>query len=816
MKHNYFFIILLLVSSVTKAQFNYSFTNTKITSGSYSDIATTGTAIPMTNLENGNSTTPQNIGFNFTFNGTVFTQVMIHADGILKFGTTAPGLSTLIAPSPLNSYENVFTNTTAAFQNIVMPLFLDLVQGTAAPEFHIATTGVAPNRVTTIQWKNLRDADNAGSTLQRQFDNMEFQVKLYETSNNIEMAYGNWLLSTNAANTRGSAIGVKATSTNYISYTKTGSLLKFDTGNFEDPPSTNTRIFLIQKAVAPMIGTSFFYFAGLANDINVAKLYVDDAVPQNPTIGKNIQALIKNEGTVAATNIPVTLTLSGVNNNTETINIASLAAGASQIVSFTPFVTAAKGLQNVSISVNPTVDDRAENNSLQANQTVTQNTVKLYSDDKKSNGGLGFNTSTNMIATKIFGTGTRNLSQIRTSFTSNNVIVDVRIYEDNGAGGLPSPSPIFTSALFRTNTENEVIIPITPGISVTGDYYIVVAQRETINMGLRFFIQYPKLPQKIFQAFLNGTTWTEVLPAFNALFTAFQETNVVDVGFERITAPLCSYTNNEVVKATIRNFSNQVHNYATNPVTVSGFVRNEVLNTTFPFNFTKNTGTIAAGGRDTVTLLSSYDFRSKGNYVFVAKTICAADTETLNDSLNFSIFTKITFSGVPADSVCPNTTLTLSIASPYLIGPLNFTSASDGSFIPANATITVKPITTTTYYARGQDYRGCFLLDSVTIKVKSLGVPAAPIISTLDSMLGYKNDFSVVLTAPALAAHTITWESSNSGGVVSNGGSTYTFSAISANGTNESHKAFYTRTADGCSSLFSNTITTSFATGLLI
>jgi hypothetical protein len=338
MKRILLLIVSVLTGTLSFAQFNYSFTNAKLTVGSYSDISTTGAAITMTNAESGSSVTPISIGFNFNFNGTVFTQCMIHADGILKFGTVAPGISTLIAPSPSNSYTNVMTNTTAAFQNIVMPLFCDLVQGSSAPAFHVLTTGAAPNRVTTIQWKNLRDADNPGGTLQHQFANMEFQVKLYETSNDIELLYGTWIPSANIAMIRGTCIGVKANSTNYISYTKTGSLLAFDKGDFMDPSVTTVgRLNYLEKGVVPPTGTSMNFFGRLNNDVNIAELYVDDAVPQNTSITKNIQVLIKNEGTNLANTIPVTLTVTGANTFTETINIPSLAAGSSQLLNFAEF-----------------------------------------------------------------------------------------------------------------------------------------------------------------------------------------------------------------------------------------------------------------------------------------------------------------------------------------------------------------------------------------------------------------------------------------------------------------------------------------------
>ncbi len=812
-------ILLLIVSVLTGAacfaQFNYSFTNTKLTVKSYNDISATGNVITMTDAESGTSLTPINIGFNFNFNGTVFTECMIHADGILKFGPVAPGISTLIAPSPFNSYSNVMTNTTEAFQNIVMPLFCDLVQGNAAPQYHVLTTGATPNRITTIQWKNLRDADNPGGTLQHQFTNMEFQVKLYETSNDVELLYGNWIPSANSATIRGTCIGVKANSSNFISYTKTGSMLAFDKGDFTDPFLTALgRINYLEKAVVPTAGTSMNFFGRINNDINIAELYTDDAVPQNTSITKNIQVLIKNEGTIDATTIPVTLTVTGANTFTETINIPALAAGGSQLLNFAAFTAANKGTQTVTVTVNGPTDDRVANNSLQATQTISQSHLKIFNENKKSLNGFGFNGNEGKIGTKMFGSGTRTISQVRAYFTSYHVFTDMRIYEDDGTGGSPG-TLLFTSPVFKTDVENTSFIPV-PNISVTDDYFVVFAQRETSNMGLGFFIQYPKLAQKQYNSNSNSfDSWAEATTPFSANISVFEQKNAVDVGIEKITGPRCLQTNNEVVKATVRNFSTQVHDYAANPVTIAGFVRDEVNNTSIPFTVLKNTGTIEAGGRDTVILLNSYDFTSKGNHVFNAKTSCAADNEPLNDSLNFAIFTKVFIDGTPADSVCPNSSIILTnISTNNLRSPFQF-SNSDGSVIPFSSnSITVKPTVTAAYYLSGVDYRGCILRDSVVIKVRALDVPPAPVISSADTILSFRNDFTSILTIPELAGHTITWQT---GGTITNAGTTNTVAPASASPVNpEIHSAFYTRIADGCSSVFSTPVTTKYATGVLI
>ena len=226
MKNKSIVLLLLCFFTVVKslAQSNYSYTNAVATSVTFTDISSTGTAIAMSNLESGSSVTPINIGFNFTFNGTVFTQCMIHADGILRFGTAAPGSHTTLFANNAAVTSAIFTSTNAAYQNIVMPLFMDLVQGTSTPGFHVLTEGIAPNRITTIQWKNLKDNNNAGVTTQNQFDNLEFQVKLYETSNNIQLLYGNFVDAVNVAASRNAQVGIKANSTSFIGVQKSASI----------------------------------------------------------------------------------------------------------------------------------------------------------------------------------------------------------------------------------------------------------------------------------------------------------------------------------------------------------------------------------------------------------------------------------------------------------------------------------------------------------------------------------------------------------------------------------------------------------------
>ena len=142
---------------------------------------TTGTLDPMTgstqlvaaNVDDGASAVT-NIGFNFTFLGTVYTQFSANSNGLVRLGATA--------------VTTTFTNGTASnvFNPKIMPLWDDHHTGTVAGggKVHTVLIGTAPNRIRIIEWfvtipRNITGAANA-----------KFQCWLYETTNAVEFRYG--------------------------------------------------------------------------------------------------------------------------------------------------------------------------------------------------------------------------------------------------------------------------------------------------------------------------------------------------------------------------------------------------------------------------------------------------------------------------------------------------------------------------------------------------------------------------------------------------------------------------------------------------
>ncbi|GAA4356218.1 hypothetical protein GCM10023185_19800 [Hymenobacter saemangeumensis] len=111
------------------------------------------------------------IGFSFTFDGAMHTQVKASSNGWLTFNQAASS----------NSLNNDLDNGTAAERPRVAPYWDDMHGGQGTASY--ATTGTAPNRVFTFEWLNWYRFGNTGGP------SISFQVKLFETTNVVQFVY---------------------------------------------------------------------------------------------------------------------------------------------------------------------------------------------------------------------------------------------------------------------------------------------------------------------------------------------------------------------------------------------------------------------------------------------------------------------------------------------------------------------------------------------------------------------------------------------------------------------------------------------------
>ena len=314
LKHAGRLLPFALLPFAAHAQLGYPAASAVNAAGTYTDLAATGTAISTANTDDANSTA-QPIGFTFAYNGASFTQFVLNTNGFIKLGATAPSAADLFLPESMTATQiDPFESTNAADVNIVAPFNFDLTAGTAAggTEYRVATTGTAPNRVCTIQWKNVADKT---LTYDQQYGSMNFQVKLYETTANIEFVYGTTLQGTLPDDYRFAVTGIKGSSTaQSVMVVKSGpGTTPWSGANFINGFYT-TAAFQYSGNVRPDLGRTYRFVPGTAP--------TTCGNPTAATIGNATNTSVQIAFTPGAGNVSYNVTYTAAGGTTQTVTPA--------------------------------------------------------------------------------------------------------------------------------------------------------------------------------------------------------------------------------------------------------------------------------------------------------------------------------------------------------------------------------------------------------------------------------------------------------------------------------------------------------------
>ncbi len=243
---------------------------------SYSQISGTVLEGFFPNLDDGYVV--DSIPFTFNYNGTNYDHINITTNGAASFGNIAaaspengflfylfggvparPGIQSRPNPGSVNGITEI---PTASISNILAPWFNDLiddfpsvpaaisgknkttpvsgkVSGVAVPSIQVTTIGDSPDRVYVIQYTNYYDYVTSPSTAI-----LNFQIRLYETSNQIEFIYGDSYGSVYDGD--GASIGISG-------------VHGFDTGDFIDATTGSTTSGNVNVIDFPASGTKYTF-----------------------------------------------------------------------------------------------------------------------------------------------------------------------------------------------------------------------------------------------------------------------------------------------------------------------------------------------------------------------------------------------------------------------------------------------------------------------------------------------------------------------------------------------------------------------------
>ena len=392
---------LLSSSSLTYSQFTYIGENVTNNPGTYTDLSTNGTVITTTSFDNANST-PVNIGFSFVFGCNTFTQFILNTNGFIKMGSTPPSKADFFYSGSQTMEGGIFNSSDPADVNIIAPFNMDLTGATGA-EYRIYTQGTAPSRVTTIQFKNLKDAS---TDIPAQYNSISFQIKLYEGSNNIDFVYGNWTASTNAPDFKAAAVGLKAVfpMVMLLKYANVPwNSPQYVNGNYIDLPYCHRKDFL------PDAGRTYKFVPSLReDDIAVTDIYALGSLPINYATQPIVSARLWNNSCSSKT-FNVTLNVSGA----ETYSNAqstTIPAESSRKVSFTSYTPTVEGTDSIIISIPD--DGNNANNNLKTVQEVTQNNINYAGNYPATGGSVGLGSQIGILMTRYTITGSRKVNAV--------------------------------------------------------------------------------------------------------------------------------------------------------------------------------------------------------------------------------------------------------------------------------------------------------------------------------------------------------------------------------------------------------------------
>ena len=309
------------------AQFKYNAASASSSIQTYNDLGSLGTAIG-TNFQGNtmnyyhDNSSIQDIGFSFTYNGINYTQFVLNSSGFIKLGTTAP----------TKGLTNPFSSET----NVLYPISISSLKAGAASEYRVYTSGNIGSRICSIQFKGLTDTSSTVGYV-KQFNSLEYQIKLYESSNKIEFVYGNFIPTGIVGANYIFAIGIKGN--DMLSFVNSsGRSTNWAGDNFIDTFSGSQGLKYLNGKYFPIAGLTYYFDTTnlAANDAKVQIVYTLSKITVNNP--HQIKAIIRNNGTNIITNLPVTLSVSGANTFADVQYISSLPAGSTSIVNFSNYI----------------------------------------------------------------------------------------------------------------------------------------------------------------------------------------------------------------------------------------------------------------------------------------------------------------------------------------------------------------------------------------------------------------------------------------------------------------------------------------------
>jgi len=162
-------------------------------SGTYSEVTGTDLGVATGSsyaLSMDDVVYPVDLPFPFSFNGANYSQCTVTSNGFITFGGAVPGTTLYTPLSGTTAYDGAIS---AWGRDINAAYIADVIAGSIT----WAVVGTAPNREFVVQFKNYRPVNTTSTTA---VPYINFQIRLAETTNVVNIVYGPSGLAAGTAN----------------------------------------------------------------------------------------------------------------------------------------------------------------------------------------------------------------------------------------------------------------------------------------------------------------------------------------------------------------------------------------------------------------------------------------------------------------------------------------------------------------------------------------------------------------------------------------------------------------------------------------
>lgn len=638
--------LALSLSAPAQLSTNYPASNALVVTSTYTDLGTNGTVITTANNDDALSAA-QSIGFNFTYNGVTYTDFILSTNGWIKLGTVNPSAATLFYNAPQTSTPTtsggIFNSTNVADVNMIAAFCLDLT-GAAGVEYRSYTTGAVGSRVCTIQWKNVTEKTSSVAT---QYTAMQFQIKLYETSNIIDIVMGQATPSTNASAFKSAIVGLRGSSnaSNQLIAVTKGSTQNWDLATFLSGNYTGNS-FNYGNNVGnvrplPIPGITYRFIPTYPNDVAVLAIYTLGKLPKQYVSPHYIQARIKNSGTATQSNFKVYLHIGGTNTYDDSVTVATLAPAGETTVSFAGYTPFLNGLDTITVYVVP--DDNNFNNQ-KSNTQLVNDDVYAYADPSiPAAGGIGFTGGTGNFVAKFPYSGISNaINQIGVLFAAGGIPLQIGIWGKNASTGAPG-TLLWSSSQFTSVTGLNTL-PVNPPVTISDTFFVGVIQNTTNNANFGYQAEVPVRSQTFYYSSpVSSTTWLDFSSSSSnfrfMIEPRFQSPN--DVGVTSIDYP-CQIV--PLGQGSLYPFST-VYNYGLLPQINVPVQCAIYLNGTAVYSSTTTATSLTSGGSQQVNFPTLFTPATAGTYTIKSWTTLSGDASNINDTAT-STLQVIDYTGI--------------------------------------------------------------------------------------------------------------------------------------------------------------------------